>query len=125
MYLGLAFRLCFVLRRVASKLPVLFVDVGHASTNVALVSFGEGELTVLGRASDRSIGGRDFNFARVRCGPSDLRCDHGRKRSLSPPHPSTLDLPTSLQSQYHTRYRHLMTRMIVTDNVFIKMANRG
>jgi molecular chaperone DnaK (HSP70) len=50
---------------------VMFVDVGHASTNVALVSFREGELTILGTASDRSVGGRDFDFALVCCvGPA-------------------------------------------------------
>lgn len=40
---------------------VLFIDIGHSNTNVALVSFTEGKLQVLAHASDRHLGGRDFD----------------------------------------------------------------
>lgn len=40
---------------------VIFFDLGHSSLNVALVSFVEGKLTVLGTAGDRNLGGRDFD----------------------------------------------------------------
>lgn len=43
------------------ELKCLFVDVGHSTTQVSLVSFTEGKLTVLGTAADRNLGGRDFD----------------------------------------------------------------
>lgn len=50
-----------------SKAPVygkvLIVDVGHAATNVALVDFKDGELQVLATASERALGGRDYDMA--------------------------------------------------------------
>jgi len=39
----------------------MFVDVGHSSTQAALVSFTEGKLQVLATAADRYLGGRDFD----------------------------------------------------------------
>jgi heat shock protein 4 len=45
----------------SQELKCLFVDVGHSSTQVSLVSFTEGKLTVLGTAADRNLGGRDFD----------------------------------------------------------------
>jgi heat shock protein 4 len=42
---------------------VVFVDCGHTSTQVAVVSFSKGKLTVLGTACDRNLGGRDFDQA--------------------------------------------------------------
>ena len=39
----------------------MFVDVGHSSTQAALVSFTEGKLQVLATAADRHLGGRDFD----------------------------------------------------------------
>jgi len=52
-----------LLRNLPEKDPikVLFVDVGNASTNVAVVSFVAGKLTVLGTASDRNLGARNFD----------------------------------------------------------------
>jgi len=50
-----------------SRLPkdkesrVLFIDMGHASTNCAVLSFTENKLTVLGTASDPDLGGRGFD----------------------------------------------------------------
>lgn len=43
------------------ELKCLFVDVGHSSTQVSLVSFTEGKLSVLATAADRNLGGRDFD----------------------------------------------------------------
>ena len=43
------------------ELKVMFVDVGHSSTQAALVSFTEGKLQVLATAADRHLGGRDFD----------------------------------------------------------------
>jgi heat shock protein 4 len=40
---------------------VTFVDVGHSSTQVAVVSFVKGKLTILGTSCDRNLGGRDFD----------------------------------------------------------------
>ena len=43
------------------ELKCLFFDVGHSSTQVSLVSFTEGKLSVLATAADRNLGGRDFD----------------------------------------------------------------
>ncbi|KAG0195056.1 adenyl-nucleotide exchange factor sse1, partial [Mortierella sp. NVP41] len=40
---------------------VCFVDVGHSSYTVSIVSFIKGQLTVKSRAFDRHFGGRDFD----------------------------------------------------------------
>ena len=40
---------------------VLFLDMGHSSTNAAIISFTEGKLQVLGTASDPQLGGRSFD----------------------------------------------------------------
>ena len=40
---------------------VLFLDMGHSSTNAAVISFTEGKLAVLGTASDPQLGGRSFD----------------------------------------------------------------
>ncbi|KAK3848214.1 MAG: heat shock protein 70 family [Linnemannia gamsii] len=40
---------------------VCFVDVGHSSYTVSIVSFVKGQLTVKARAFDRHFGGRDFD----------------------------------------------------------------
>lgn len=56
-----------LLRSLPEKDPikVMFVDVGHGSTNVAIVSFVAGKLTVVGTTSDRHLGGRNFDRALV------------------------------------------------------------
>ncbi|KAJ8041593.1 97 kDa heat shock protein [Holothuria leucospilota] len=40
---------------------VVFVDMGHASLQVAICAFNKGKLKVLSTAADRSLGGRDFD----------------------------------------------------------------
>merc|ERR1719460_3370172 len=40
---------------------VAFVDCGAMDTTVSIVAFVKGKLTVLATASDRHLGGRDFN----------------------------------------------------------------
>nr|DAC74176.1 TPA_exp: heat shock protein A4 [Apostichopus japonicus] len=40
---------------------VVFVDMGHSSLQVAICAFNKGKLKVLSTASDRSLGGRDFD----------------------------------------------------------------
>ncbi|XP_051125436.1 heat shock 70 kDa protein 16 [Andrographis paniculata] len=40
---------------------VVFVDVGHCDTQVAVVSFESGRMKVLSHAFDSSLGGRDFD----------------------------------------------------------------
>lgn len=52
-----------ILRTLPEKDPirVVFIDIGHASTNVAIVRFIQGKLEVLGTASDSSLGGRNFD----------------------------------------------------------------
>lgn len=40
---------------------VVFVDVGHASTQISVVAFKKGQLQVLAHVFDRSLGGRDFD----------------------------------------------------------------
>jgi heat shock protein 4 len=42
---------------------VTFVDIGHSSCQVAVVSFVKGKLTILGTSCDRNLGGRDFDEA--------------------------------------------------------------
>ncbi|KAL6299797.1 heat shock protein 70 family [Sparassis latifolia] len=44
---------------------VVFVDVGHSSTSVAVVAFSKGQLTVKSTAYDRHVGGRDIDYALV------------------------------------------------------------
>ena len=52
-----------LLRTLPEKNPIktLFFDMGHSQTTVTLASFIQGNLTVLGTASHRSVGGRDFD----------------------------------------------------------------
>jgi molecular chaperone DnaK (HSP70) len=54
-----------LLRQLPEKQPMktLFFDMGHSQTTVTLVSFVQGSLTMLGSASHRSLGGRDFDRA--------------------------------------------------------------
>ena len=40
---------------------VLFLDMGHSTTNASLISFTEGKLQVLATASDPGLGGRSFD----------------------------------------------------------------
>lgn len=40
---------------------VVFVDVGQSDTSVAVVAFKKGHMAVKGVASDRALGGRDFD----------------------------------------------------------------
>ncbi|BBN14282.1 hypothetical protein MPTK1_6g10360 [Marchantia polymorpha subsp. ruderalis] len=40
---------------------VVFVDVGHASTQVSIAAFKKGQLKILAQAFDRCLGGRDFD----------------------------------------------------------------
>lgn len=40
---------------------VVFIDVGHSSTQVCVVALKKGELSVLSNAWDRNLGGRDFD----------------------------------------------------------------
>ncbi|MQL83355.1 hypothetical protein Taro_015825 [Colocasia esculenta] len=40
---------------------VVFVDVGHSDTQVAVVEFEAGQMRVLSHASDPNLGGRDFD----------------------------------------------------------------
>ncbi|CDK29785.1 unnamed protein product [Kuraishia capsulata CBS 1993] len=42
---------------------VAFVDIGHSTYTVSIVSIKKGELKVLGSASDKHFGGRDFDRA--------------------------------------------------------------
>lgn len=42
---------------------VVFCDFGHSSYQVAVASFSKGQLTIIGNASDRHFGGRDFDLA--------------------------------------------------------------
>ncbi|KAE8225021.1 hypothetical protein CF319_g2174 [Tilletia indica] len=42
---------------------VVFCDFGHSSFQVAVVAFVKGQLTVLGTAHDRNLGGRDIDIA--------------------------------------------------------------
>ncbi|KAI8804205.1 heat shock protein 70 family [Cladochytrium replicatum] len=45
----------------AKPRTIVFVDLGHSSYQVAVVSFVKGKLTVKGTAYDRNLGGRDFD----------------------------------------------------------------
>ncbi|ODQ65928.1 heat shock protein-like protein SSE1 [Nadsonia fulvescens var. elongata DSM 6958] len=42
---------------------VAFVDVGHSTYTVSIGSFKKGELKILGTATDKNFGGRDFDYA--------------------------------------------------------------
>merc|ERR1712165_206209 len=52
-----------ILRQIKTDIKVLFVDMGYASLNVSLVSFGKGKLQVLATAADPNLGGRNFDVA--------------------------------------------------------------
>lgn len=56
-----------LLRPLPEKNPmkVMFFDMGHSNTNVSLVSFIAGSLTVHGTASHRTLGSRNFDNAIV------------------------------------------------------------
>ncbi|KAF7123669.1 hypothetical protein RHSIM_Rhsim12G0198200 [Rhododendron simsii] len=46
-----------------NQLNVAFVDIGHASMQVCIAGFKEGQLKILAHSFDRSLGGRDFDEA--------------------------------------------------------------
>ncbi len=52
-----------LLRQLPTEAPMktLFFDMGHSQTTCTLVSFVQGSLTMLGSASHRTLGGRDFD----------------------------------------------------------------
>jgi hypothetical protein len=56
-----------ILRPIPEKVTnkVMFIDMGEASTNVAVVAFAQGKLNVLATASERNLGGRDFDLLLV------------------------------------------------------------
>ncbi|GAB2240134.1 hypothetical protein Droror1_Dr00020652 [Drosera rotundifolia] len=45
----------------SSKHLVVFVDIGHSDTQVAVASFEPGQMKVLSHAFDRNLGGRNFD----------------------------------------------------------------
>lgn len=45
----------------SNPMKVLFFDMGHSQTTATLVTFIQGSLTMLGSASHRTLGGRDFD----------------------------------------------------------------
>jgi heat shock protein 4 len=42
---------------------VVFIDVGHSTTSVAVVAFSKGKFVVKATAFDRNLGGRDIDYA--------------------------------------------------------------
>ena len=67
-----------ILRTLPEKDPirVLFVDIGHASLNTAVVQFVQGKLKVLGVASDRNLGGRNLDRALVAHMVDEIKAKH-------------------------------------------------
>lgn len=75
-----------ILRTLPEKDPirVMFLDVGHASLNVSLVSFIAGKLQVLGTASDRNLGGRNFDRALVEHMAAEILQKHNMDVTANP-----------------------------------------
>ena len=46
----------------ATPRHVLFFDMGHSNTQVSIVAFTKGKMTVLAAAFDRNLGGRDIDL---------------------------------------------------------------
>lgn len=65
---------------------VVFLDMGNSDTTVTIVSFVKGKLTVLASASDRHLGGRDFDELLVarrvkNCSPRAAHAPAGAPRA--------------------------------------------
>ncbi|KAG0208241.1 adenyl-nucleotide exchange factor sse1 [Mortierella sp. GBA30] len=56
---------------------VCFVDVGHSTYTVSIVSFIKGQLTVKSRAFDRHFGGRDFDRMLVNHFAAEFKTKYG------------------------------------------------
>jgi len=56
---------------------VAFVDVGAMDTTVSIVGFVKGKLTVLATASDRHLGGRDFDMLLAKRFAAEWKEKHG------------------------------------------------
>ena len=56
---------------------VAFVDVGAMDTTVSIVGFVKGKLTVLSTASDRQLGGRDFDMLLAKRFAAEWKEKHG------------------------------------------------
>ena len=56
---------------------VAFVDVGAMDTTVSIVGFVKGKLTVLATASDRQLGGRDFDMLLAKRFAAEWKEKHG------------------------------------------------
>lgn len=52
---------------------VCFIDIGEMASNISIVSFVQGKLKVLGVASERNLGGRDFDDMLVEYFAADIK----------------------------------------------------
>merc|ERR1719502_2365493 len=56
---------------------VAFVDVGAMDATVSIVAFVKGKLTVLSTATDRHLGGRDFDMLLAKKFAAEWKTKHG------------------------------------------------
>lgn len=83
---------------------VVFVDVGHSSTQVCVVALKKGELAVLSNAWDRNLGGRDFD---------KVLFDHFAEEFDGK---YTIDVKSNLRSSYRLMRACEKTKKVLTTN---------
>jgi heat shock protein 4 len=83
---------------------VVFVDVGHSSTQVCVVALKKGELSVLSNAWDRNLGGRDFD---------KVLFDHFAEEFDAK---YTIDVKSNLRSSYRLMRACEKTKKVLTTN---------
>lgn len=83
---------------------VVFVDVGHSSTQVCVVALKKGELAVLSNAWDRNLGGRDFDKVLFDHFAEEFDAKH------------KIDVKSNLRSSYRLMRACEKTKKVLTTN---------
>lgn len=83
---------------------VVFVDVGHSSTQVCVVALKKGELSVLSNAWDRNLGGRDFDKVLFNHFADEFDAQH------------KIDVRSNLRSAYRLTRACEKTKKVMTTN---------
>jgi len=83
---------------------VVFVDVGHSSTQVCVVALKKGSLSVLSNAWDRNLGGRDFDKVLFDHFEEEFNAKH------------KIDIKSNLRSSYRLLRACERTKKVLTTN---------
>lgn len=79
---------------------VMFVDMGHASTQVTIAAFYQGRLEIVASASDPNLGGRDIDWTLCEHFAEEFKAKHGGDVMANPK--AVLKLLDASQKAKHT-----------------------